>query len=419
LTASGIHSRAISVDMDIIYLCHRMPYPPNKGDKIGSYHLLRYFSQRHRVHLGTFIDDPADEAYRDTVSGMCASTWFGKISTTTKLTRSVTGFLRNEPLTAALYQDTNLTRWIEDTVRKHRVKHLLVYSSGAAKSIPNSFLETAGNRLVVDFCDVDAQKWQQYAETHAPPMKWIYAREARALIDYDRRLAMRTQAAVVRTQAEVKAFTELAPEVSVKLRVVNNGLDRDFFATDPKRESPFPPGAMPIVFTGHMGYWPNIDAVQWFAKEVLPLVRQRVPNAHFWIVGTDPSAAVNALAGPSITVTGRVPDVRPYLQYASLVVAPNRLGRGIANKALEAMAMSKPLIVSPQIAMGLEQARPNEDYLLGETAVSMADLSVRVLVQPDIAAVVGRNARLRIEKDFDWDRNLARTEAWLLGTDHA
>jgi sugar transferase (PEP-CTERM/EpsH1 system associated) len=402
--------------MDMIFLCHRIPFPPNKGDKIGSYHLLRYFSERYRVHLGTFIDDPNDMQYVDTVKGMCESTWFGEITAFTKVRRAGWGLLRGEPLTAALYADPALNRWIKRIWALRQIRHMLVYSSGAARAIPHAFIKDPRNRLVIDFCDVDAEKWQQYAKTHKPPKSWIYAREAKKLIEYDRALALRTDAAVVRTYAEVKAFTELAPDVRPKLRVVNNGLDREFFSTDPTRETPFSKDAMPIVFTGHMGYWPNIDAVQWFANEVLPKIRSRVPTAQFWIVGTDPAPAVLGLASDHIIVTGRVPDVRPYLQYANLVVAPNRLGRGIANKALEAMAMAKPLLVSPQIAMGLEQARENEEYLLGPDAASMAALAVRVLVQPDIGEALGRNARRRIEESFDWDRNLAKTESWLMGT---
>jgi polysaccharide biosynthesis protein PslH len=402
--------------MDMIFLCHRIPYPPNKGDKIGSYHLLRYFTERYRVHLGTFVDDPADEQYVETVRAMCESAWFGRITKATKGIRSVSGLLRGEPLTASLYADPSLTRWIKRIWAKKNIRHMLVYSSGAARAIPHAFFADPRNRLVVDFCDVDAEKWQQYAATHKPPMSWVYAREAKKLVAYDRALALRTDAAVVRTQAEVKAFTDLAPEVRDKLRVVNNGLDRAFFMPDASRENPFPQDVMPIVFTGHMGYWPNIDAVSWFTQEVLPKIRQRVPTAQFWIVGTDPAPTVQALANDHIRVTGRVPDVRPYVQYAKLVVAPNRLGRGVANKALEAMAMARPLVVSPQIAMGLEQAVENEDYLLGETADTMADLAVRVLVQPDIGEAIGKNARARIESDFDWDRNLSKTEAWLLGT---
>ncbi len=401
---------------DIIFLCHRIPYPPNKGDKIVTYNMLRYFSERHRVHLATFIDDPEDAQHEEIVRKMCASAWFGKITTFTKGVRALGGLVRGEPLTAAIYADPGMTRWVKRTWATHNIRHMLVYSSGAARAIPHAYFADPRNRLVVDFCDVDAQKWEQYAATHKPPMKWIYAREAVKLIAYDRALAARTDAAIVCTKAEVAVFAKLAPEVKDKLRVVNIGMDRSAFTPDPARVSPFPVDAMPIVFTGHMGYWPNIDAVQWFAAEVFPKIRQRVPSAQFWIVGTDPAPAVSALASDAIFVTGRVPDVRPFVQHAKLVVAPNRLGRGIATKALEAMAMARPLIASPSIAMGLEQAVADEDYLLGKDANAMADLAVRVLVQPDIGEAIGANARRRIESDYDWDRNLGKTERMLLGT---
>ncbi len=403
--------------MDILFLCHRIPFPADKGDKIVTNNILRYFSARYRVHLATFIDDPADEKHRDVVGQMCASSWIGSISKATKVKRALLGLIRGEPLTASIYADEALKKWISETVKKHGIRHILVYSSGAARSLQSAIVDDPNNRLVVDFCDVDSHKWQQYARTHRPPMKWIYAREAKKLVAYDRALAMKSRAAIVCTKSEVAAFSELAPEVTDRLKVVHLGMDRNFFSVDASRASPFKADTLPIVFTGHMGYWPNIDAVQWFVSDVLPKIRQRVPAAQFWIVGTDPSPAVQALAKDDVFVTGRVPDVRPYLQHARLVVAPNRIGRGIANKALEAMSMAKPLIVSPQIAMGLEQANADEDYLVAANAAAMAELAVRVLMQPDVGDAIGANARARIEKDYDWDRNLSRTEASLLGTE--
>jgi polysaccharide biosynthesis protein PslH len=172
--------------MDILFICHRIPFPADKGDKIVTNNILRFFSARYRVHLATFIDDPADEKHRDVVGQLCASSWIGSISKATKVKRALLGLIRGEPLTASIYADEALKKWISETVKKHGIRHILVYSSGAARSLPSAIVNDPNNRLVVDFCDVDSHKWQQYARTHRPPMKWIYAREARKLVAYDR-----------------------------------------------------------------------------------------------------------------------------------------------------------------------------------------------------------------------------------------
>jgi sugar transferase (PEP-CTERM/EpsH1 system associated) len=321
----------------ILYLVHRLPYPPNKGDKVRSYHLLRHLAARHEVLLGTFVDDPEDETHLDTVRGWCREAHFARLNPRGARVASLAGLLRDEPLTLAYYRDAGLHAWVGEQRRRGGIDAVVVFSSSMAQYATGFDVP-----VLVDFVDVDSAKWTDYAVSHRWPMSWLYRREGRQLLAYERQVAARATQSFFVTEKEVALFRTLAPECAT-IRALGNGVDADYFSPDPGRPSPFASDEIPLVFTGAMDYWPNVDAVCWFAVEVLPAVRRQFPAVRLHVVGRQPPAAVRSLEGPSITVTGTVPDVRPYLQHAVVVVAPLRLARGVQNKVLEAMAMARPV----------------------------------------------------------------------------
>jgi sugar transferase (PEP-CTERM/EpsH1 system associated) len=208
------------------------------------------------------------------------------------------------------------------------------------------------------------------------------------------------------TDHEVALFRELSPGRSMRLAALGNGVDADFFTPDATRASPFSPQELPVVFTGAMDYWPNVDAVTWFAQDMLPRLRERFPALRFHIVGRSPTPAVRALAGEAVNVTGTVPDVRPYLQHAAAVVAPLRLARGIQNKILEALAMSRPVVaaetcvraITTQPLAGLQPAAVEADYI---------EQLAHWLQQPEAAAAAGAAARDFVVGSYSWDAHLA------------
>jgi sugar transferase (PEP-CTERM/EpsH1 system associated) len=269
-------------------------------------------------------------------------------------------------------------------------------------------------RRVVDFCDVDSDKWRQYAEQKSWPMSMLYRHEARQLLAYERKVARDTDAALFVSAPEAELFRGLAPESDAKIGFFNNGVDTDYFSPERPYANPFASNERAIVFTGAMDYWPNIDAVQWFAAEVFPQLRARFADARFYIVGARPSAAVQALAQlPGVTVTGTVPDVRPYLAFAAVSVAPLRIARGIQNKVLEAMAMGCQLVVSPQALEGIE-ATPGADLLLADGADAFVG-QVSALLAP-APAQMGSTARATVQHRYSWSSNLARIDSRLTCT---
>jgi sugar transferase (PEP-CTERM/EpsH1 system associated) len=242
-------------------------------------------------------------------------------------------------------------------------------------------------------------------------MSWIYAREARTLLAYERRVAAEMDASVFVSAGEAALFRKLAPEAAARVWDVHNGVDTGYF--DPARTYPSPYRAEErvVVFTGAMDYHANVDAVTWFAREVFPLLRRQQEAALFYIVGARPTEAVRRLARlPGVTVTGAVDDIRPYLAHARAAVAPLRLARGVQNKVLEAMAMAKAVVATPQALDGIE-CRVGEEVIQAADAVALAQRLAEVLEKG--ADDLGAAARRRVMEGYSWEGNLRRFESLL------
>jgi sugar transferase (PEP-CTERM/EpsH1 system associated) len=392
----------------VLFLAHRIPYPPNKGDKIRSYHLLKHLTQRYRVHLGTFIDDADDWQYVDKVKPLCGETHFARLNPRAAKVRSLGALIADRPLSLDYYEDVGLQAWVNKTMKEQPISRILVFSSAMAQYV----MQEKSTRRVIDFVDIDSDKWRQYADKKIWPMSWLYRREGRQLLRYEREVARDFDASLFVSDTEAKLFKQFAPESESKIGFFNNGVDTDYFSSDHDYINPYHAGEAAIVFTGAMDYWPNIDAVQWFARDIFPTVLAKNPNACFYIVGSRPAPDVQALASlPGVRVTGTVPDVRPYLAHAVTAVAPLRIARGIQNKVLEAMAMSKPVVVSAPALEGID-AEPERDLLLAQDAGQFATavLSVLSTSRGELSSKLGRAARRKVETCYGWASNLERVD---------
>jgi polysaccharide biosynthesis protein PslH len=382
----------------LLFLAHRIPFPPNKGDKIRSFHLLRHLSARYEIHLGAFVDDPDDWQYRDALKPYCASIRLLPLNPRRAKLASLTGLLTGDALTLPYYRSRALKRWAAELAASGRVTRGLAFSSAMAQFMPPGLAHR-----VLDMVDVDSDKWTQYAPTQRWPLSWVYAREGRKLAEWEAQVAQNFDATLLVSQAEAALLQQRAPQARHKIGAFENGVDADYFSPARDYPNPYPSDVQGIVFTGAMDYWPNIDAVTWFAERIFPAVRDAVPNAQFTIVGSRPGEAVGALARqPGVVVTGSVPDVRPYLAHAACAVAPLRIARGVQNKVLEAMAMARPVVATPQAAEGI-RAEAGRDYILAQGEADFAHAVVARLQSPASAAP----ARACILAHYDWARNLA------------
>lgn len=396
----------------LLFLAHRLPYPPNKGDKVRSYHFLGHLAQRYRIFLGSFIDDPADREHVPAVRAFCSEVHVETLMPWRQRARSLGALLSGEALSVPYFRSRRLAAWSAETARRHNVRRAFVYSSAMAQYA----LGLPGLDTLVDFVDMDSAKWGDYASRRGWPASAVYGREARCLFAYEREVAKRARASVFVTEEEAQRFRHSAPECAGSVTVISNGVDAEYFSPAHAFASPFAHGERAIVFTGAMDYWPNVDAVVWFAREVLPAIRSEQPAARFYVVGMNPDASVRALASDAaVTVTGRVPDVRPYLQHAAVVVAPLRVARGIQNKVLEAMAMGKPVVASAACAAALS-ARPGTDLAVASDGAGFAAATLWAM-QPPHAQRLAQHARERIVRDYAWLRSLQQLER-LIGGAH-
>lgn len=395
----------------LLYLVHRLPYPPNKGDKVRSYNLLKHLAQRHQIYLGTFIDDPADAAYLDTVRALCADMYVARLSPRLARLRSLSGLLSGEALSLSYYRDRGLRDWIFAIRARESIDGAVIFSSVMADYIPDmDQLPT-----LVDFVDMDSAKWTQYATTHRWPLSWIYQREGRQLLRFERDVARRARRSFFVTEAEVALFQQAAPECADRVEAMCNGVDADFFSPDRALASPYAAGEIPIVFTGAMDYWPNVDAAIWFAVAVLPALRRHHPSLRLYVVGRSPDAAVQALAADSaagIAVTGTVDDVRPYIGHAAVIVAPLRIARGIQNKVLEAMAMAKAVVASTTCAEPID-AESGTELLCAATAEDYIAHINALLAAPATAQRIGVAARECVLSRYSWHAHLSQIDRYI------
>ena len=388
---------------ELVFLAHRIPYPPDKGDKIRSWNFLTHLAQRYRVHLGCFIDDPRDWEFTDILRKMCGECCFVGLKPRTARLASLRGLLDGRALTLPYYANRELAHWAQAMLARPQVTHAFVFCSAMAQYVEHADHQRL--RCIADIVDIDSEKWADYSRRVSVPWRWLYAREARTLREIEKHIAACFDATIVATGAELALFKEFATEAGGRLLCVTNGVDSDYFSPERSYPNPYTPGTVALAFVGAMDYWPNVDAVTHFARAILPAVRERLPDGQFFIVGSNPTTDVVALASEGkIIVTGRVPDVRPYLAHAAAVVAPLRIARGVQNKVLEGMAMAKPVVGSPEALAGIT-ADIGKDVLLARTPAEFAD-AVHQAAVTDAGPAIGRNARLRVTADYAWSASL-------------
>ena len=397
----------------LLFLAHRLPYPPNKGDKIRSWHLLRHLAERYRVYLATFVDDPRDWQHVGVLEKICAGVFVRPLPPLRARLRSLRGLLGGQPLTLPYYHDGAMRRWVGEQVQQQDIRRLFAFSSAMGQYAPAPCDRPM--QRVMDLVDVDSDKWRQYSQHKSWPMRWVYEREARTLGAYERRLAAEWDACLLVSETEAQWLRERAPESAARIHALNNGVDVAYFSPDQAFSNPYGDGERALVFTGAMDYWANVDAVCWFAEAVWPAIQQQLPAARFYIVGSRATAAVQRLAErPGIVVTGAVADVRPYIAHAHAAVAPLRVARGIQNKVLEAMAMGRPLVITRAAADGIP--------LTGLPGVMVGDAVTEQvpacsnLLETESAPVTDRAMRAWVCQHYDWNRNLACLDQYFTTT---
>jgi len=374
----------------ILFLSQRVPFPPNRGDKITTWRLVERMSRAHEVTCVALAHDRADfEAAEELTRRGIRTLPFAYKERWKKLS-SLPLLLTRRPLTLGVYGSKEVQAEVDRLVPEVDMAYAYSSSMGAF------FLEHDGLPRVMHLGELDSDKWRQYGESRGFPMSWLYRREWRTLLEFERQVARAVTENVLCTPLEQQIFRQQIPGASST--VLRNGVDLEHFRPAPGEAEPGH-----IVFTGVMNYHPNADGCVFFAREVLPLVRARFPAARFTIVGSHPTGEVERLGEDEhVTVTGFVEDTRDWLRLASVAVAPLRIARGIQNKVLEAMAMGLPLVGTTAATRGVEAAA-GRDYLVADDAPGLADAVCELLADEERAREIGAAARRFVEEHYDWE----------------
>jgi polysaccharide biosynthesis protein PslH len=397
------------VNGEILFLAHRVPYPPDRGDKIRSWHMLRHIAALAPTHVAALWDDPRDLAHIGVLNDIAASVHL-EPRMSSKPRAVLRALFSGQSASVAAFASAALQRRVDDVLARRPITTIFAYSGQMAQFIPK---DTGGRRFVMDFVDMDSAKFAAYADGAKGVSAWANAQEAKRLFKFEKTVANHSYLSLFVSDAEASLFRQRTGLSANKIGFVENGIDLAAFDPTINRPRVDPPSRPFIVFTGQMDYRPNIDAVVEFATAAMPAIRAAHPTACFAIVGRNPTVEVLALAGlPGVIVTGEVADTRDWLAAADVVVAPLKLARGIQNKVLEAMAMACAVVVSPAAAEGID-ATADAELIVADGSAALARAVCALLSDPELRQRLGQSARARMVARYSWDARLAGLAAML------
>ena len=392
---------------EILFLAHRIPFPPDRGDKIRSHHILKALARLAPVHVGTFADDEQDHDPEADLA-LTAASYHIAHRTKPLAIAALQALATRRPVSLPAFVDAQLHSFVRRTLAERTISTIYAFSSQMAQYIPADF----AGRVVMDFVDVDSAKFEAYAANAAQPLRMLYAREGRLLAAYEAEVARRADLSLLVTEEEAALFRsrlDPATRAASDVRALGNGIDCNKFSAaivNPAPELAAIRGPH-LLFTGQMDYPPNVAAVVRFATRIMPAIRAQIPEAQFHIVGRKPSPTVAALDGKGGTrVWGKVEDMRAWLAGADLVVAPLEIARGVQNKVLEAMSMGRPVLLSPGAATGIA-ASDGVELAIADSDEAFVARALALFAAPHERAAMGQAARGFITERQSWPAMLA------------
>ena len=381
--------------MKIFYIAHRIPFPPNKGEKIRTFNQIKYLSDKHDIFLCFLVDDKRDLAFVESLRDYCSNMEFTYISSFfSKLRSLVQSFFSPLPITVLCFRSKRLEKRLNRIFKEQQFDIVIASCSSVAQYIPNHI-----KPKVMDLIDVDSDKWSQYAQFAQFPKKWIYKREAQRMKKYEQHLISTWEKCYVISPQEAQVVAS-----QKKLEVLANGVDLEYFANTYQNHG------VNIVFLGTMNYFPNEDAMLYFHKQIWPQIIERDQHAKLYIVGRDPSPAICELKSDRVIVTGAVEDTRPYLQNAKVAIAPIRIARGVQNKVLEYLACDLPCVISSSAAEGIDLKDLNDGLWIEDTPTQFAE-RVLYCLQNDVE--ISPQRRQKFAQKYSWQTHLHNWEQQL------
>lgn len=390
--------------MNILYLCHRFPYPPKRGGKIRPFNMIRHLqASGHRVTVCSLARSPSEAEEGRGIAPHCQAFEMGLVREPLQWARMIARLPWVTPSSMGYFYSADLARKVRQLLAAQRWDLIFVHCSSVAQYVEH----VTDVPKILDFGDMDSQKWLEYAHYKPFPLSLGYTLEGTKMLWAEKRLARRFDLCTATTRAEWETLQSYGTGAATDW--FPNGVDAGFFCPDPETGGAF--DADTISFIGRMDYYPNQECMARFCKEVWPLLKARRPGLKLLIVGADPSPEMQRLGDlPGVTVTGSVPDVRPFIRGSALMVAPLAIARGTQNKILEAMAMGVPVVTSSAAAGGVD-AEAERHFLVADGAQATADAVLRIVEQPAERARLSQAGRERMLSHHAWPSSMRRLDA--------
>ncbi|MBU0970835.1 MAG: TIGR03087 family PEP-CTERM/XrtA system glycosyltransferase [Proteobacteria bacterium] len=401
----------------ILFLAHRIPYPPNKGDKIRTFNEIKHLSEFFSIELMALADKKSDLGFKTNLEPYCHRVHLFPLNPVCGKLRGMKSLLAGNSISEGYFFQADFYKKLSERLSTKTYHAVFCFSAPMAAYV-FKFYSQQGKRLkkpilVMDFCDVDSEKWRQYSDRSSFLLRLLYRLEAERVAAFEKKTNQFFDASVFVSQEESRLFIQRSREAK-KVHTIPNGVDHAYFSCDtmPLTPDPDPPSKI-ILFAGAMDYYANVEGVEWFCKSVFPLIRERVPEALFFIVGNNPHSRVRRLGNlKNVVVTGFVEDIRPYYEKARVCVVPLRIARGVQNKVLEAMSMEKPVVLTSAALCGIP-ACPGEHLFLADTSKSFAHNVQILLDDRELAVKTGISARKFIKNRFSWKLSMEKLKAIL------
>ena len=420
----------------ILFLAHRIPYPPNKGDKIRSFNELKYLSKNHQIDLACLADDSNDIKYKIELKHYCRHVHVEPLNKTSSKIKGLFQLLTGGSISVGYFYNRKVQKVVNQWLSENPYDAIFCFSSPMAEYIFRSHLQAPRATLIMDFCDFDSDKWRQYAQRSRLPLNLIYQLESKRLLAYEKKINQSFNHSLFVSQKEADLFVNAFPKAR-NLTVIPNGVDHEYFSPDYSEASRIKGfndsrGTNPthetnktnttnltnptnstnqtnkptLLFTGAMDYHANVDGVTWFCQNIFPGIKKQYPNACFYIVGSNPHSDVCALTKiDGVHVTGFVDDIRPYYKMADVCVIPLRLARGVQNKVLEAMAMAKPVVTTSAAIQGIT-AVDSQHLILADGPHDFVESVNNLCNDMNRRETLALAGRRFVKQHYDWDTNL-------------
>lgn len=389
--------------MKILYLCHRFPFPPKRGGKIRPFNMIRHFHQQgHQVYVASLARSAAEAAEGEGIKAYCSHYFAAVVNEKVQFARMIMRLPLLTPSSMGYFYSRELAAHIRQLLAQQQFDLIFVHCSSVAQYVA----DITHIPKILDFGDMDSQKWLAYREFKPFPLNLGYLLEGQKMLRAEKHLAAKFDISTCTTKAELETLQsyQAAPATAW----FPNGVDTDYFCPDAGKQDY---EAHSISFIGRMDYYPNQQAMLQFCAAAWPLILAQLPDAKLYIVGAEPSAEIRALAKlQGVTVTGSVADVRPFIRNTAAMVAPLKIARGTQNKILEAMAMGVPVISSSEAAGGID-AVVNQHFLIADTASELAQQALRLMTEPQLRQHYATAGRARMLSNHQWHLSMQQLDS--------